>query len=47
MEVRDKLNTLEGYQEIINKKRQYVLEDFTEIKSLIEAETLKTALSRQ
>lgn len=38
MELRDKLNTKERYQEIINKKEKYIKEDFSEIKSLEEDE---------
>ena len=38
MELRDKLNTKERYQELINKKEKYIQEDFLEIKSLEEDE---------
>ncbi|WP_239352089.1 PoNi-like cognate immunity protein [Snodgrassella communis] len=38
MKLRDKLNTKERYQEIINKKEKYIQEDFLEIKSLEEDE---------
>ena len=38
MELRDKLNSLEGYQEIIEQNIKYIQEDFLEIKSLEEDE---------
>ncbi|MCX8744371.1 DUF1911 domain-containing protein [Snodgrassella sp. B3882] len=38
MELRDKLNTKERYQELINKKEKYIQEDFLKIKSLAEDE---------
>ncbi len=38
MELRDKLNSLEGYQEIIEKNIKYIQEYFLEIKSLAEDE---------
>ena len=38
MELRDKLNSLEGYQEIIEKNIKYIQEDFLKIKSLAEDE---------
>jgi hypothetical protein len=38
MELRDKLNSLEGYQEIIDRNEQYIKEDYTKIQTLEEAE---------
>ncbi|MXO33848.1 DUF1911 domain-containing protein [Apibacter sp. B3889] len=38
MELRDKLNSLEGYQEIIEQNIKYIQEDFLKIKSLEEDE---------